>query len=132
MWSTIVGALLGKVAPKVADFYIQKQALKAQIALETLKGKVAWQQALSKRASESEGRDAEWETLSIKNSGYKDEWVLGIISIPMILSFIPSTVTYVEQGFEALAKTPAWYQFMITSIFMAIYGIRTWRRKFGK
>jgi hypothetical protein len=131
MWTAIVGKLLGSFAPQVAEIYIEKKRLKQEIVLEKLRGKAAWEAAKTKRASESEGRDAEWELASIKNSGYKDEWVLFMISIPMVLAFIPRTVTYVEQGFAALANTPTWYQFMISSIFLAIYGIRLWRRKFG-
>ena len=129
MWSSLVGALLGKVAPKVADYYIQKEQLKYNIKLETLRGKIEYEKAKTARASESEGRDHEWEIESIRNSGYKDEWVLFLLSIPMVMSFIPSTVQYVVAGFEALEGTPPWYRFMITAIFLAIYGIRTWRRK---
>jgi len=129
MWSSIVGALLEKVAPKVADYYMKKEELKQEVQLEKLRGKIAWEQALSQRASESEGRDHEWELAQIKNSGLKDEWVLFLISIPMVLSFIPSTVAYVQMGFVALSQTPIWYQGMIVTIFLAIYGIRQWRRK---
>jgi len=129
LWESIVGSLIGKVAPAVAGYYQTKLELKAQVEIETLKGKIAWQQALTQRASESEGRDHEWELAQIKNSGLKDEWVLGLISIPMIMSFIPGTVQYVELGFAALSQTPIWYQGMIVTIFLAIYGIRQWRRK---
>lgn len=129
MWSSIVGALLGKVAPKVADYYIRKQELKQEAELEKMRGKVAWQQAMTKRASESEGRDHEWELAMIENSGWKDEWVLLMISIPLPLSFIPATQPYVTGGFDALAMTPLWYQGMVVTIYFAIYGIRKWRRK---
>ena len=121
--------MLGKVAPKVADYYIQKQQLKQEIELEVLRGKAEYERQKTARAEASEGRDHEWEMLSIRNSGYKDEWVLFLVSIPMVMSFIPSTVQYVVSGFEALEGTPPWYRFMITAIFLAIYGIRMWRRQ---
>ncbi|MBV30319.1 MAG: hypothetical protein CL504_06775 [Actinobacteria bacterium] len=73
--------------------------------------------------------DNSWELEQIKNSGWKDEFVLILLSIPMVLSFIPSTVGYVEDGFAALALTPQWYQWLILAVFAAIYGIRIWRRK---
>lgn len=129
MWGSIVGALLKSVAPKVADYYIQKQELENQRELEKLKGKIAWEQALTARASESEGRDHEWELAQIRNSGLKDEWVLGLISIPLILVFIPQCQQYVLSGFDVLSQTPVWYQGMIVTIFLAIYGVRQWRRK---
>jgi len=129
MWSSIVSALMGKVAPKVADYYIQRQELKQEVELEKLRGKAEYERAKTQRAEASEGRDHEWEILSIKNSGYKDEWVLMLVSIPMIMSFVPSMQAYVVEGFKALEGTPDWYRFLVMSIFFAIYGIRLWRRK---
>ena len=134
LWDSIVGALLGKVAPKVADYYIQKQQLKHELEAEQLRGKIAWEQALTKRASESEGRDHEWELARLEDARYswKDEWVLFLLSIPLILVFIPQTQPIVQEGFNALATTPDWYRWMIMLIFTAVFGIRIWRRDFGK
>lgn len=128
MWGSIVSALLSKVAPKVADYYIKKQELKAEVEIETLRGKAAWQKALTQRASESEGRDHEWELAMIENSGWKDEWVLGLISLPLIGVFIPQMQEGVLRGFDILSGTPMWYQGMVVTIFFAVYGIRKWRR----
>ena len=129
MWATIVNALFGKIAPKAVDYFNTKQILKQEIKLEELRGKAEWERAKTKRAESSEGRDHEWEILSIKNSGYKDEWVLGLVSIPMIMSFVPATQEYVKQGFVVLEGTPDWYRFIVMSVFLAVYGIRWWRRK---
>ena len=73
--------------------------------------------------------DNSWELEQIRNSGWKDEFVLILLSIPLILCFHPETVMYVELGFAALDKTPDWYQWLILAVFAAIYGIRIWRRK---
>jgi len=129
MWTSIMSALLGKVAPLAAEFYIKKIELKQAVKLEKLRGKAAYEAAKTMRASESEGRDHEWEIESIRNSGWKDEWVLLLMSIPMIMSFIPSLTPYVVAGFEALDGTPQWYRFLVMSIFAATYGIRLWRRQ---
>lgn len=128
MWEIIVSKLLGSFSETAADVYLQKKKLKHEVEMERLRGKVVWEQALTQRASESEGRDHEWELARIKDSGLKDEWVLGLLSIPLIGSFHPSTQEGVLQGFETLAKTPLWYQGMVVTIFLAIYGIRKWRR----
>jgi len=40
----------------------------------------------------------------------KDEWFTILLSIPMVLCFIPDMAKYVEAGFKALAGTPGWYQ----------------------
>ena len=66
---------------------------------------------------------------SIRNSGWKDEYILILLSIPMVLSFVPFTVGYVQMGFAALSQTPEWYRWLIMLIFTAVYGIRVWRRE---
>lgn len=131
LWDSIVGNLLGKVAPKVADYYIQKAELKHEREMEKIRGKIEYERAKTERAEQSEGRDHEWELLSIRNSGWKDEWVLILLSIPLVLSFIPRTQPYVSSGFEALNNTPQWYQWLTMIVFAAIYGVRLWRRNFG-
>lgn len=129
MWEAIVGKLLGGFGAEVAGYYRDKQKLKHEQQLAKLRGKIAYEEAKIRRASESEGRDHEWELESIRNSGWKDEWVLVILSIPLVLCFLPWTVAYVQMGFSALANTPEWYRWLVMLIFTAIYGIRIWRRK---
>ena len=129
MWTTIISSLLGKFSETAANVYIEKKRLKHEAEMEMLRGKIAWQEALTRRASESEGRDHEWELESIRNSGWKDEWVLILLSVPLILVFIPPMQPYVLAGFEVLAETPEWYRWLVMMIFTAIYGIRIWRRE---
>ena len=129
MFSGIIGALLQKVAPKVADYYMDKEEQKHLIEMEKLRGKQAWEEAKTRRASESEGRDHAWELESIRNSGWKDELVIIVLTIPLVLVFIPFTQPYVETGFQHLEMTPDWYRFLILSIYGATFGIRLWRRK---
>lgn len=129
MFDALIGALLGKVAPQYIEYRAEKRRLKQEVELEKLRGKAKWEAAKTARAESSEGRDHEWEILSLKNSGYKDEWVLGLVSIPMIMSFVPVLQYYVKVGFDTLEGTPPWYRVTVMTIFFAVYGIRLWRRK---
>lgn len=128
IWDTIVDKLLGTIPEGIIDYYKQKRKLKHDLELEKLRGKIEYEAAKTRRASESEGRDHEWELESIRNSGWKDEWVLILLSIPLVTCFIPHTQEATLQGFATLAQTPDWYQWLIMIIFCAIYGIRLWRR----
>ena len=128
MWAKIIATLTGQTVGAVVEHLNLKRKLKAEIELEKLRGKAEYERAKTTRASESEGRDHEWELESIKNSGWKDEWVLIILSIPMVLSFIPQTQPYVVLGFEALEGTPTWYRITVASIYLATFGLRLWRR----
>jgi len=129
MWSTLVGGLLKTVAPDVASYYREKQKLKQEVKLEILRGKAAYEQQKTARASESEGRDHEWEIESIRNSGWKDELVIIVLTFPLVLVFIPAFAPFVLEGFRVLDTTPDWYRWMIISIYLATFGIRVWRRK---
>lgn len=129
MWETIVGSLLGKFSESVANVYIEKKRLKHDLKLEQLKGKIAYEEAKTRRASESEGRDADWELESIRNSGWKDEMVIIILSIPLVAVFVPGLQPFIQVGFDALQTTPDWYRWLIMMIYSATFGIRIWRRK---
>lgn len=132
MWAKIIATLTGQTVGAVVEHLNLKRQLKANIKMEELRGKAEYQRAKTRRASESEGRDAEWEAMSIQNSGWKDEWVLVTLSIPMILVFVPWTQPTVMAGFEALAGTPLWYRVLIATIYLATFGIRMWRRDMSK
>jgi hypothetical protein len=72
--------------------------------------------------------DATWELEQIRSAGWKDEYVLLVLSIPLVMCFIPGLDTFVHKGFAALDTTPTWYQFLVPMVFAAVFGIRTWRR----
>lgn len=73
--------------------------------------------------------DATWELEQIRTSGWKDEYVLIVLSIPLIMCFVPGLDKYVIAGFGVLNQTPGWYQWLILIVFSAIFGIRVWRRQ---
>lgn len=128
MWAKIIATLTGQTVESVIGYMNTKRKLKAEIELERLRGKAAYEAAKTQRAENSEGRDHEWEQMSIQNSGWKDEWALVVLSIPMILSFIPYTQPFVVEGFKALEGTPVWYRITVASIYLATFGLRLWRR----
>jgi len=83
------------------------------------------------RAAESE---AEWERIMAQNSGssFKDEWLTILFSIPMVLCFFPSMVDDVQAGFRVLETMPDWYQYTLSVIVAASFGVRTaisWKKR---
>lgn len=69
---------------------------------------------------------ADWERImaeSSKNS-WKDEWLTGVFSIPLILCFIPSMVDHIQAGFNALATLPTWYHEILMVIVLASFGVK--------
>ena len=125
MLDKIIGALLGQPAEKIADFFKRKMELKQELKLAKLEGRVADQRA---RNSQAENRAAEnhtWEMAHLANMrGYKDEFVLVVVSTPVIMGFIPGMSEHALAGFAVLDKMPVWYQVLLVTIYLAIYGIR--------
>ena len=131
-WAKILATLTGQTVENVIAYKTAKQTLKANIVLERLKGKAEYERAKSERASESEGFDAQWEAQSINNSGWKDEGTWLVLSIPLILVFFPIFQPAVLAGFAALETTPLWYRVLISTVYLATFGIRMWRRNLNK
>ncbi len=72
----------------------------------------------------------------IENSGWKDEYIVGIWSVPAVMAFIPGGHEAAAKGFENLANAPEWYIVGWVSISLAIYGLKPatksiiqWREK---
>mgnify|MGYP001137417498 CR=1 FL=1 len=68
---------------------------------------------------------ADWEAIQAKNSGtsLKDEWLTALFSVPLVMSFIPGAVPYVNEGFVVLETMPAWYQYTLSVIVAASFGV---------
>jgi len=132
MLDKLIGALLGAPAEQVAEYFKEKQRLKSEFKLARLRARVAGERAKEARAIQADTNDHEWSLLQIQNSGWKDEFVLIVVSTPFILGFIPGMDKYVHAGFANLSNTPGWYQVMIVTIFFAIYGIKKWNMRAPK
>jgi hypothetical protein len=63
---------------------------------------------------------------------WKDEYLLVLFTIPVVLAFIPPLVPYVIAGFQILQGLPMWYQWSITGMVAATFGLRTWQGVFKK
>lgn len=119
VWSTILKGVIGDgIGNNVVDYFKKKAELKNAIHQRKLE-----------LISQGLHADAQWEIEQIKNSGWKDEWVLILLSIPLVGVFIPKMQPYILEGFRILETTPGWYRWLVLAIFTAIYGIRLWRRQ---
>lgn len=65
-------------------------------------------------ASKQEHSQA-WERTLVEQSAasWKDEWWTLIVSVPLIMSFIPSLSHYVPTGFSNLEEVPEWYLYIV-------------------
>jgi hypothetical protein len=116
--------LAGGILAPVKDVVVKGMEIRAKRKEQELQLEDAMHQRRIELIKQGLAADATWEIEQIRNSGGKDEWVLGVISIPLVGCFIPGLDTYMLRGFNVLGQTPDWYQWLILLIFTAIYGIR--------
>ena len=60
---------------------------------------------------------------------WKDEFLTILMSIPVIMCFIPGLSAYALEGFMVLSQTPEWYRWAFLGIIAASFGLRMWLNK---
>lgn len=127
----MIQALIGPISGLVGSWMDSKT--------EEQRGKTA----VAKAKAEAEAavlvsaatHEAGWEKIMAKGSqnSWADEWLVGLFSIPLILSFCGEWGrTIVAEGFAALETMPDWYQYTLGVIVAASFGVRSATKFFGK
>jgi len=78
--------------------------------------------------------ELEWDLEMARGSqsSWKDEWLVILFSVPLILAFIPGMEGVVANGFAQLEAMPQWYQYSLGVIVAASFGVRSATKFFGK
>lgn len=113
--SEIVGGIVSTRQAKAKQKLVKIEA-ETEILVKQIKGEIDWDVEAIKGSKES----------------WKDEYLTLLFSIPLLLCFFPSTVSFVERGFEALALTPDWYKYTLGLIVSASFGMRGATKIFTK
>ena len=72
--------------------------------------------------------NADLEAMKQMQYSWKDEYLTIVFTAPFIAGFIPSPVvqTAIALGWKNLALAPHWYQWCLTGIVIATFGLRAW------
>ena len=123
-------ALIGPIA-ELAGGWLKGKA-SAQAASANLKLVEAEAKAtIMKSAATSE---ADWEKIMAQGTqnSWKDEYLVGLFSIPLILSFCGEWGRKtVADGFDALSTMPDWYQYTLGVIVASSFAVRSATKFFG-
>ena len=78
----------------------------------------------------AEGRvaEAQWNLKAIENSGWKDEWLTILLSIPLILAFFPPAISALHAGFLVLSEMPVWYQSGVGVMIASSFGYQKYAK----
>lgn len=135
MWGSLLTSLLGPVA----NFFTRRTELAAQSHQLQLQIQDAQAKRQIDLIAQGKADDAAWERQAlVTNAGWRGSFELLVLTVPVVLCFIPGMDVYVSAGFASLAKTPAWFQWLFVTVYCANYGIRLggyglqlWRRTGG-
>lgn len=125
----ITGAVAGVFKP-VGDFFTRRSELKSAEHQAKIAVVAATGERQAQLIKDGLAADMSWEMAFANQAAnsWKDELELIVITVPLVLCFIPGMSRYVDAGFAALSKTPSWYMFLVMTIYLANYGIRYWRK----
>jgi uncharacterized protein involved in cysteine biosynthesis len=106
----------------------------ANLAGTWLEGKVEKTKAEATIMEKKATGELEWDLEMARGSqsSWKDEWLVILFSVPLILAFIPGMEGVVANGFEQLKAMPQWYQYSLGVIVAASFGVRSATKFFGK
>ena len=126
----MLAALIGPIS-NIASTWLEGKVeeKKAQSATKVAKAQ-AEAVVMQKKATGEMDWDLEMPRAS--STSWKDEWLVILFSIPLILAFIPGMEGVVQNGFEQLNKMPEWYQYSLGVIVAASFGVRSATKFFGK
>ena len=126
----MIGQIIGPIAGLASswlDAKTTKQAAEAKLKLTEAEAK-------SKILLSEKTSVADWERIMAEGSqnSFKDEWLVGLFSIPLVLSFCGEWGRdIVANGFAALETMPGWYQYTLGVIVAASFGVRSATKFFG-
>ena len=125
----IIGSILKGTVEQVAGYFQHRLDVKSKERIRKLELEDALHARKLELLKQGLAADQEWEAMQISNSGWKDEWILILLSVPLIGCFLPNISGYILAGFLVLESTPDWYRWLILLILTAVYGIRIYRRQ---
>jgi uncharacterized membrane protein AbrB (regulator of aidB expression) len=124
--------ILASIIPNIVGIFADKLKGKRELEKAKVESKLRVNEAVTTAnidlAQAKQFADIKWEEAQVQAAGtsWKDEWFTVIISIPLVLVFVPFMVPHVLAGFEALEQTPEWYQLCVLIAIGSSFGVRVW------
>tara|TARA_X000001382_G_C3086779_1_gene152235 strand:- start:244 stop:627 length:384 start_codon:yes stop_codon:yes gene_type:complete len=118
----MIGGLIGPIA-NLAGTFLQGRLERTKANTEM---KVAEAKARATVMEKQATGEIDWDLEAIRGArnSWKDEWLVILFSIPLILAFVPNMELVVLNGFEVLNQMPEWYKYSLGVIVASSFGVR--------
>ena len=129
MWRSILGSLITPITDTVNTWQnnkAKKQERKDLLEDAKVQGEIA-------RIAQITSGEINYDIEAQRQMQYswKDEYLVIVLTLPFICSFIPQVQDHIITGWEYVGQAPEWYQWSFMGIIIATFGLRT-MAKFGK
>ena len=121
-------SFLGGLFKPAGDAYKAYKDAKVKLKLAKIGAKTARYMAEEQRWHKAKDIEADWDLRAQEQAkfSWKDEFLLVVVMLPFIGSFIPVVQDYVAKGWTEIAKAPHWYYVLLFGVFAAVFGLRWW------
>ena len=109
-------------------YFKRKQEAKNKAQERSEQLELAKVTAQIKRIESGDKSATQLDEISLKNRGWKDEYLLILTTLPLGLSFVPEWAYIVTEGFEALESVPEYYWYALGLIYIDTFGFRRMAR----
>lgn len=116
-------AVAGAVGP-VVEAVRERRRLKSEERRQAAELAAEVHRAKLELFRQNRAAAAAWESASINAAGWKDEYWTLVLSLPLVLCFLPWTAPAVLAGFAVLELTPEWYRYSVGVAIGAAFGVR--------
>lgn len=116
----MIGLIVSSVLGMVSDGFKGKREEKAK----EREIKAEQQSQRLEQTKQGNISASELDALSIKQVGWKDEFLLIVTFIPVIMCFFPQMVEHVNAGFAALETMPEWFKYLVAAVVIHSLGFR--------
>jgi hypothetical protein len=110
--------LLGPIVDGIKDYVNKKQEIKQR----QQEVDAALQNKKLEEISKTTDYAQAFRLAQIQNAGWRPGYWTVVLSIPVIMCFVPGLDQYVFRGFESLEKTPEWFQYFLGVAVTSAFG----------
>ncbi len=129
MWSFIAGIIPALIKP-IGNILKERSARKTITNIHNNRIEEAKVLAKIERIKSGDISSTELDAISLRKDSWKDEILLIIAVLPLVMVFFPQSVYLVSEGFDSLELVPDWYMYIILGLYIDTFGFRRMIREF--
>ncbi len=119
----MIFATIGKNIAELIKYWFISKKVKSKKKLDILEKRLNAQARIEEKHIDHE---MDWDLVQARQSqfSWKDEFWTIVLSIPLVMCFIPGLEQYAVKGFENLERVPEWYIIAVGVAIASAFGFR--------